>query len=119
MIVKGVKRTTENVELEISADEVNRIIESQDADTLSKFLQKRLMKDFIGKLKPAYSGERIIRKSFFSSLSDKFMLVNVDEDFDYHNNVGVDNEVRPLTDQELEQFFCITGLPEAIKETLE
>lgn len=111
MKVTGKQTVVQSVNIEINQDEIDRIIKEQDIDVITKNLQTALMDKFVNSLEPAFKGKRMVRQSFYSEKKEKLVLVHIDADWDYHNNVGVDEEVRVLTDEETVKYKMISGIP--------
>lgn len=109
MQIKGVKKYTENVEIEIAPSEINRIVSSQSVACLAEALRKKLLSKFLTKLTDDVY-PRVVRQSFKSGKEGKMALVHVEADWDYHNNVGIDREVRLLTDEEVAVYNQILGM---------
>lgn len=110
MKVTGKQTVVQSVNVEINQDEIDRIIKEQDIDVITKNLQTALMDKFVNSLEPAFKGKRMVRQSFYSEKKGKLVLVHIDADWDRHNNVGIDEEVRVLTDIETEIYENIKSL---------
>lgn len=111
MKVTGKQTVVQSVKVEINQDEIDRIIKEQDIDVITKNLQTALMDKFVNSLEPSFNGKRMVRQSFYSEKKGKLVLVHIDADWDYHNNVGEDEEVRVLTDEETVKYKMISGIP--------
>lgn len=114
MQIKGVKKYTENVEIEIDPSEINRIVSNQSVACLAEVIRKKLLFKFCDKINGGIPCPSAVRESFKSGQSGKLALIHVDADWDYHNNVGIDQEVRLLTDEEVAVYNQILGLEDYI-----
>lgn len=119
MKVKGTHTVKNSVEVEISNEEVSSIIETQSFQVLTKVVQKKLLKSFIESLVPASKGNFTIHTAFQYISDSNYLLVEVDADWDYHNNVGMDRFVRVLTKEESTKYETIKNLPEWVDKLLE
>lgn len=116
MKVTGKQTVVQSVNVEINQDEIDRIIKEQDIDVITKNLQTALMDKFVNSLEPAFKGKRMVRQSFYSEKKGKLVLVHIDADWDRHNNVGVDEEVRVLTEEETVKYHMICGVSQYIDQ---
>lgn len=110
MKVKGTQTTTQLIDVEVNDSEIKKIIDSQDKMILAEAIQQKLLNKFFKRCLPSIDGEIIVRKDAKAGK----VFVHVDADWDHHNNVGVDKEIRPLTHDEVVLYENILGLPEYI-----
>lgn len=115
MKVKGTQTTVQTVDVEISDAEIDNIIFSQPVERTAQKLQEKMMHDFLVSLEPRFDGKRRIGPSY---RQDKpgLALIHVDADWNYHNNVGEDEVVRLLTEQEVERYRVICNLAKTITD---
>ncbi|AFU63707.1 hypothetical protein [Salmonella phage SSE121] len=116
MKVRGTHTTTESIEVDLTDNEVEKILRSQTVEDLATVIQEKLKRYFLLSLEPKFSGSRSIRKSWKSSSGGKLALIHVDADWNYHNNVGEDREVRLLTDDEEEKYKILCNIARTIVE---
>lgn len=115
MKVTGKQTVIKSIDIELSEEEISRIVKTQPIEFLADAIQNKVMKNFIDALKPQFDGKRAIRESHYQSRVGKLVLVHVDESWNYHNNVSEDKEVRPLTQDEISKYTLISGLSDRIK----
>lgn len=116
MKVKGTQTTVQSVDIEISEQEIRNVVINQTVEYLADALQEKMRRDFISKLKPDFKGTRIIREGFNQKNRGKLVLVHVDADWNYHTNVGLDEEIRPLSEEEVVKYQMISGLAHYITQ---
>ncbi|AKJ73496.1 DNA stabilization protein [Salmonella phage 40] len=116
MKVKGTHTTTQSIEVDLADNEIEKILRSQTVEQLATVIQGKLKLDFLLGLEPKFSGSRSIRKSCKSGSGEKLALIHVDADWNYHNNVGEDKEVRLLTDDEEERYKILCNIARTIVE---
>ncbi|WAK43514.1 hypothetical protein [Cronobacter phage EspYZU12] len=123
MKVKGTQTTVESVEVTLTDAEVLRVADSLDAHALSILIRDKLMSKFIVKVAGDRKGDLFIAERFWSKNNRKvpesgegnyLTLIERDADFDYHNNVGVDENIRPLTKDETEAYNKINKFPDNV-----
>lgn len=111
MKVTGKQTIVQNVEVDISDEEIMNIVKAQTPDYLADVLTKELLRNFIYSLPADFTGERAVWETRKRGYEQFLVLVHVDAGWDYHNNVGVDEEVRVLTDEETVKYKMISGIP--------
>lgn len=116
MIVKGTHTKVENVEIDLNDAGIKSVVYGQSIEYLADAIREKLFRKFLHGLAPDFVGKRVIRKSYRSGSEGKLVLVHVDADWDYHKNVGHDEEVRVLTEEEEERYKVLCGISEAIKD---
>lgn len=114
MKVKGTQTTTQLIDVEVNDSEIKRIVNSQDEIILAEAIQQKLLNKFFKRCLPSIDGEIIVRKDAKAGNRGTQVFVHVDADWDYHNNVGIDHEIRPLTHEEVVLYENIRKLPEHI-----
>lgn len=114
MKVKGTQTTTQLIDVEVNDSEIKRIVDSQDKMILAEAIQQKLLNKLFKRCLPSIDGEIIVRKDAKAGNRGTLVFVHVDADWDYHNNVGVDKEIRPLTHGEIVLYENIRKLPEYI-----
>lgn len=116
MKVKAKQTVTSIVDVELDDKGVLEVIEKADSRILLQVLQRHLTTAFITRIRGKQQGELVVRLEWVSSSSrhcpergagSYLALVEIDGDFDYHNNVGVDEFVRWLTDEERQEWATI------------
>lgn len=115
MKVTGKQTIVQNVEVDISDEEIMNIVKAQTPDYLADVLTKELLRNFIYSLPADFTGERAVWETRKRGYEQFLVLVHVDAGWDHHNNVGVDEEVRPLTEEETVKYNMICGLRDYIK----
>lgn len=110
MKVKGTQTTVQTVDVELNDASIKEVVYGQPIDYLATIVQEKLLRDFLNSLQPEFDGKRMIRKSWRSSNEGKLALVHVDADWNYHSNVGQDEEVRVLTDEETVKYKMLSGV---------
>lgn len=115
MKVKGTQTTVQTVEVDISDAEIDNIIFSQPVERTAKKLQEKMLHDFLVSLEPSFDGKRRIGQSY---RQDKpgLALIHVDADWNYHKNVGEDEVVRLLTEDEEERYKVLSNLAKTITD---
>ena len=116
MKVKGTHTTVQTVDVELSDSSVKSVVYGQTIDYLADAIQEKLLYKFLHSLPPEFDGKRTIRESYRSSNKGKLALVHVDADWNYHTNVGQDEEVRVLTEDECERYKDLCGISGVIKD---
>lgn len=116
MKVNGKQTIIQNVEVDIPDEEVMNIVKAQTPDYLADVLTKELLRNFIYSLPADFTGKRAVWETRKRGYEKFLVLVHVDGGWDNHNNVGVDEEVRPLTEEETAKYNMICGLPDYIKQ---
>ena len=119
MKVKGTHTSVQTVDVELTDASVKSVVYGQTIDYLADAVQEKLLYKFLHSLPPEFDGKRTIRESYRSGNKGKLALVHVDADWNYHNNVGEDEEVRVLTDEEVKRFNTIMGISKKIKKLQE
>ncbi|AGZ17489.1 hypothetical protein X824_gp015 [Escherichia phage 4MG] len=114
MKVKGTQTTVQTVDVELGGDAIKTVVYSREIDYLAKALQEKLLHKFLHSLEPKFTGSRTVRKGY-GRYDGKLVLVHVDADWNYHNNVGEDEDIRALTDEEEVLFKMISGVSEYIE----
>lgn len=115
MKVTGKQTIVQNVEVDVSDEEIMNIVKAQTPDYLADVLTKELLRNFIYNLPADFTGERTVWETRKRGYEPFLVLVHVDAGWDHHNNVGVDEEVRPLTEEETVKYNMICGLRDYIK----
>lgn len=115
MKVNAKQTIVQNVEVDISDEEIMNIVKAQTPDYLADVLTKELLRNFIYSLPADFTGEWAVWETRKRGYEPFLVLVHVDAWWDYHNNVGVDEEVRPLTEEETVKYNMICGLRDYIK----
>ncbi|MBL5841397.1 hypothetical protein I4U30_24395 [Enterobacter asburiae] len=116
MKVKGTHTTVQTVDVELSDSAVKSVVYGQTIDYLADAVQEKLLYKFLHSLPPEFDGKRTIRESYRSGNKGKLALVHVDADWNYHNNVGEDEEVRVLTEDERSRYKVLCNISKVIKD---
>lgn len=114
MKVKGTQTTTQLIDVEVNDSEIKRIVNGQDEIILAEAIQQKLLNKFFKRCLPSINGEIVVGKAAKTGNRGTPVFVHVDADWDYHNNVGVDHEIRPLTHEEVVLYENIQRLPEYV-----
>lgn len=123
MKVKGTQTTVESVEVTLTDAEVLRVANSLDAHALSILIRNKLMNKLIIKLAGGRKGDFFVANRFWSKTNRDvpetgegtyLTLIQRDADYDYHNNVGVDETIRTLTKDEVEAYETINKIPDNV-----
>lgn len=125
MKVKGTQTTVESVEVTLSDEEVFRVANSLNIRDLAALIRGKLLDNFLLRVAGGRKGDFCITNRYWSDhvkgcpstgKGTYLTLMERDADWDHHNNVGVDEYIRALTDDEAEQFRVINTLPDRIVE---
>ena len=105
MEVNAKQTEVKNVKVELSHQTQQAVVKAQSLDLLIDVVSKRLehwmVESFTSDLK---KGAYVIRGTYYRG-ERQWCLMEIDADWDYHNNVGRDEVVRPLTDEEKAKYF--------------
>lgn len=94
-----------NVKVELSGYEQGRVAQAQKSDLLLGILSKRLKQSFVSTLTvDLKDGAYCVREEYYK-WERQWCLVELDADWDYHNNRGIDTTIRPLTEDEKTRYF--------------
>ncbi len=110
MKVRGTQTTVQTVDVELNYASIKSVVYGQTIDYLADAVQEKLLYQFLQELPPEFEGKRTIRESYRSGNKGKLALVHVDADWNYHSNVGQDEEVRVLTDEETVKYQMLSGV---------
>lgn len=116
MKVRGTQTTVQTVDVELNDASIKSVVYGQAIDYLADAVQEKLLYQFLHGLPPEFDGKRTIRESYRSGNKGKLALVHVDADWNYHNNVGEDEEVRLLTEEEWERYKALCNISKVIKD---
>ncbi|EMB7054154.1 hypothetical protein VAG18_002846 [Escherichia coli] len=103
MLVKGTHTVKESVFVDIDHNELERVLRSCSNTLLLSVLQERADREFLNSL-AGRPGDFCIRKN-----GDKVWLWEIDADWDYHKDIGIDEPIRELTDQEIARYEQVTN----------
>lgn len=105
MEVNAKQTEVRNVKVELSGREQARVAQAQTSDLLLRILSKRLEQAFVSTLTvDLKKGTYCVREDYFKG-ERQWCLVELDADWDYHNNHGTDTTIRPLTDDEKARYL--------------
>lgn len=116
MKVKGTQTTVQTVDVELNDATIKSVVYGQTIDYLADAVEEAVQKFFLHSLPPEFDGKRTIRESYRSGNKGKLALVHVDADWNYHNNVGEDKEVRLLTEEEWGRYKELCNISKVIKD---
>lgn len=120
MKVKGTQTKVEAVEITLTDEEVIRVANSLDVNCLATVMRDKLFGMFIQQMTDGRKGDFFISARFLSKNNRNLpetgegtylTLIERDADWDYHKNVGVDEEIRPLTKEEVDMYNAINKIP--------
>lgn len=93
------------VKVELSGGEQARVAQAQTSDLLIGILSNRLEQKLVANMtSDLKKGAYCIREAYFKG-ERQWCLVELDADWDYHNNVGRDETLRPLSEAERAKYF--------------
>lgn len=115
MKVKGTQTTVQTVDVELGKESIKAVVHGQTIDYLAAVIQEKLMHKFLHSLEPKFAGKRTVRKGY-GRHDGKLVLVHVDADWNYHNNVGEDEDIRALTEDEEERYKVLSNLARTITD---
>lgn len=105
MEVNAQQTEVRNVKVELSGYEQGRVAQAQKSDMLLGILSKRLEQAFVSTLTvDLKNGAYCVREEYYNG-ERQLCLVEMDADWDYHNNHGTDTTIRPLTEDEKTRYF--------------
>lgn len=103
--VKG--KEIRQVEIEVSELEVIKLARGLPSSTLAEILKDKILRGFFEAIKPKELKDREV------FIRDK-TLYEVNQSWDYHNNVGIDGPLRKLTESELQVYYRLLNIPDQI-----
>lgn len=100
---------TEVRTIKVELDDSTQVQVAQNLPTLKlvKIIKERLFKDAIDKITKGMKKATYTVASRYHEGKQRLVLIEVDASWDYHNDVGVDEVIRPLTDDEVNRFLLI------------
>ena len=107
MKVTGKQTIVQAVDVELNDASIKTVVYGQSTYYLAAAIQEKRLYKFLHSLPPEFAGKRTVRESYRSGNKGRLALVHVDADWDHHNNVGEDEEVRLLTDEETVKYKMI------------
>lgn len=103
MKVKGTERIERVVEVELDAREVEDLIDHTAEEVLLHSIQCRVMQRFYNRV-AGFEGAFYVQQCQGEDGVSVYQLWEIDADWDYHNDVGVDEKVRDLTAEEAVEY---------------
>lgn len=105
MEVNAKQTEVRNVKVELSGYEQGRVAQAQKSELLLGILSKRLEQGFVSTLTVGLkNGAYCVREEYYKG-ELQWCLVEMDADWDYHNNHVIDTTIRPLTEDEKTKYF--------------
>ncbi len=107
MKVKGTEHIERVVEVELDAREVEDLIDHTAEEVLLHSIQCRAMQRFYERV-AGFEGSFYVQQRQGDDGVLVYQLWEIDADWDYHNDVGIDEKVRDLTTEEVVEYnyFC-------------
>lgn len=103
MKVKGTEHIERAVEVELDAREVGDLIDHTAEEVLLHSIQCRAMQRFYERV-AGFEGDFYVQPRYGEDGVTAYQLWEIDTDWDYHNDVGIDEKVRDLTAEEVVEY---------------
>ena len=103
MKVKGTEHIERVVEVELDAREVGELIDHTAEEVLLHSIQCRAMQRFYERV-AGFEGSFYVQQRQREDGVPVYQLWEIDADWDYHNDVGIDEKVRDLTTEEVAEY---------------
>ena len=108
MKVKGTEHIERAVEVELDAREVGDLIDHTAEEVLLHSIQCRAMQRFYERV-AGFEGSFCVRQRYEEDGAPVYQLWEIDADWDYHNNVGIDEKIKDLTTEEVVEYTYLRG----------
>lgn len=112
MKVKGTEHIERVVEVELDAREVGELIDNTEEEVLLHSIQRRAMQRFYERVAGFASfeeGSFCVRQRYEEDGTPVYQLWEIDADWDYHNDVGIDKKIKDLTTEEAVEYTYLCG----------
>lgn len=103
MKVKGTEHIERAVEVELDAREVGELIDHTAEEVLLHSIQCRAMQRFYERV-AGFEGSFCVRQRYEEDGAPVYQLWEIDADWDYHNDVGIDEKIKDLTTEEVVEY---------------
>lgn len=103
MKVKGTEHIERAVEVELDAREVGELIDNTAEEVLLHSIQCRAMQRFYERV-AGFEGSFCVRQRYEEDGAPVYQLWEIDADWDYHNDVGIDEKIKDLTTEEAAEY---------------
>lgn len=103
MKVKGTEHIERAVEVELDAREVGELIDNTAEEVLLHSIQCRAMQRFYERV-AGFEGSFCVRQRYEEDGAPVYQLWEIDADWDYHNDVGIDEKIKDLTTEEAVEY---------------
>lgn len=108
MKVKGTEHIERAVEVELDAHEVGELIDNTAEEVLLHSIQCRAMQRFYERV-AGFEGSFCVRQRQGDNGILVYQLWKIDADWDYHNDVGIDEKIKDLTTEEVVEYIYLRG----------
>lgn len=103
MKVKGTEHIERAVEVELDAREVGELIDHTAEEVLLHSIQYRAMQCFYNRV-AGFEGAFHVQQRQGEDGVSVYQLWEIDADWDYHNDVGIDEKIKDLTAEEVVEY---------------
>lgn len=103
MKVKGTERIERAVEVELDAREVVDLIDHTAEEVLLHSIQCRAMQRFYNRV-AGFEGAFYVKQRQGEDGVLVYQLWEIDADWDYHNDIGIDEKIKDLTAEEVVEY---------------
>lgn len=103
MKVKGTERIERAVEVELDACEVADLIDRTAEEVLLHSIQCRAMQRFYNRV-AGFEGSFYVQQRQGDDGVSVYQLWEIDADWDYHKDVGIDEKIKDLTTEEVVEY---------------
>ena len=103
MKVKGTEHIERAVEVELDAREVGDLIDHTAEEVLLHSIQGRAMQRFYERV-AGFEGSFYVQQRQEDDGAPVYQLWEIDADWDYHNDVGIDEKIKDLTAGEVVEY---------------
>lgn len=103
MKVKGTEHIERAVEVELDAREVGDIIDRTAEEVLLHSIQCRAMQRFYERV-AGFEGSFYVQQRQGDDGGLVYQLWEIDADWDYHKDVGIDEKIKDLTTEEVVEY---------------
>lgn len=108
MKVKGTEHIERVVEVELDAREVGELIDNTEEEVLLHSIQCRAMQRFYNRV-AGFEGHFYVQQRQGDDGVLVYQLWEIDADWDYHNDVGIDKKIKDLTTEEVVEYTYLCG----------
>lgn len=103
MKVKGTEHIERAVEVELDAREVGELIDHTAEEVLLHSIQCRAMQRFYERV-AGFEGSFCVWQRHVEDGAPVYQLWEIGADWDYHNNVDIDEKIKDLTAEEVVEY---------------